>query len=81
MSELKNGSILLNFNIPYTMLDNHLYNLMLQMTEENKSLWRIKNNYLSDAGDCADCKAFWEMLEKDKQEHINDLLELIKKHL
>ena len=63
------------------MLDNHLYNLMLQMTEENKSLWRMKNHYVKDAGDCPDCKAFWEKMEKDKEEHIEELLGLIKKHL
>jgi len=63
------------------MIDNHIYNLILQMTEENKSLWRIKNNYMNDSGDCADCKAFWEMMEKDKEEHISDLRELIKKHI
>ena len=63
------------------MIDNHLYNLILQMTEENKSLWRIKNHYLTDMGDCADCKAFWDMMEKDKEEHISDLHKLIKKHV
>ena len=63
------------------MLDNHLYNLMLQMTEENKSLWRMKNHYEQDAGDCADCKTFWEKMEKDKEDHISELLGLIKKHL
>lgn len=63
------------------MLDNHLYNLMLQMTEENKSLWRMKNHYTKDAGDCADCKAFWGKMEKDKEDHIAELLGLIKKHL
>ena len=63
------------------MLDNHIYNLMLQMTEENKSLWRMKNHYANDAGDCADCGAFWEKMKKDKEEHIEELLGLIKKHL
>ena len=63
------------------MLDNHLYNLMLQMTEENKSLWRINNNYLNDAGDCADCKAFWDKLQKDKEDHIAEILLLIKNHI
>ena len=63
------------------MLDNHIYNLMLQMTEENKSLWRMKNNYANDAGDCTDCKTFWEKMEKDKEDHIEELLGLIKKHL
>ena len=63
------------------MLDNHIYNLMLQMTEENKSLWRMKNHYIKDAGDCSDCNTFWEKMVKDKEEHISDLLGLIKKHI
>ncbi|MEX0877691.1 MAG: hypothetical protein WDZ40_02385 [Candidatus Spechtbacterales bacterium] len=63
------------------MLDNHLYNLMLQLTQENKALWRIKNNYLKDAGECADCKAFWEKMQKDKEEHTSELTNLLKKHM
>ena len=63
------------------MYDNHVYNLMMQLTQEHKSLWRIKNMYKKDALDCEDCKAFWEKMEKDKEEHINELKELIKKHI
>lgn len=63
------------------MLDNHTHNLMSQLVEEDKSLWRIQNNYTKDAGDCPDCKAFWEKMKKDKEDHIQELLGLIKKHL
>jgi len=63
------------------MTDNHLYNLMHQMVQENKSLWRIQNMYKNDAGDCQDCKAFWDKMEKDKEEHIQELTQLIKKHM
>lgn len=63
------------------MLENHIYNLIEQMAEENKSLWRIKNEYRKDAENCGDCSAFWEKLERDKETHIADLKELIKKHL
>lgn len=63
------------------MLDNHAYNLMNQLVEEQKSLWRIKNMYQKDAGDCAECGSFWEKMETDKEEHIQDLLSLIKGHL
>jgi hypothetical protein len=31
------------------MLSNSAYDLMAQLTEENQSLWRIKNNYKKDA--------------------------------
>lgn len=63
------------------MLDNHLYNLMLQLTEENKTLWRIKNHYIEDAGDCKKCNDFWEAMEEDKREHVEDLMKLIKDHI
>jgi len=63
------------------MPNNNLYNLMLQMVQENKSLWRIKNNYLNDAADCEECRNFWKKLEKDKEEHIKELEKLIKKYI
>lgn len=63
------------------MLENHVYNLMNQLTQEHKSLWRIKKEYLQDAGDCADCRAFWRNLAADKETHIKELTKLIKKHL
>lgn len=63
------------------MLNNHLYNLMAQLVEEHKSLWRIRNMYKEDAEDCAECLAFLEELEQDKEEHVQDLLDLIQAHL
>lgn len=63
------------------MLNNHIYNLLLQATQEHKSLWRIKSDYREDAKDCAECSAFWEKLEKDKEGHIVELEAMIKKHL
>jgi hypothetical protein len=63
------------------MLDNHLYNLMLQLVQEQKSWWRIKNEYQKDLGDCTTCQAFWQKLEKDKEAHSKELLALIKQHI
>jgi len=63
------------------MMDNHGYNLMRQLTEEHTSLWRIKNEYLKDAGNCAECKELWEKLGADKEAHVAELTELVKKHL
>ena len=63
------------------MLKNHTYNLLLQLTQENKTLWRIKNEYEKDSDGCGDCIAFWKKLEKDKEDHVNELQGLIKKHL
>lgn len=63
------------------MLDNHVYNLMAQLVEEHKSLWRIKNMYLKDAENCESCKNFWGKMVNDKESHIEELTELIKQHL
>ncbi|MGH7791096.1 MAG: hypothetical protein ACREOB_02150, partial [Thermodesulfobacteriota bacterium] len=63
------------------MFDNHLYNLMAQIVEEHKSLWRIKNMYKKDASGCRQCKAFWDKLEKDKEGHIREIEEIIKTHI
>lgn len=61
-------------------MDNHSYNLMRQLVEEHTSLWRIKDDYMKDAADCAECKALWEKLMADKEAHITELQALIKKH-
>jgi hypothetical protein len=63
------------------MLNNHTYNLLLQLTQENKSLWRIKNEYQKDAEDCEECRKFWQKLEADKEEHVKKLTDLAKSHL
>lgn len=62
------------------MENNNTYNLMTQLTQESKSLWRIKNNYLPEA-DTEEVKAFWTALMEDKEKHIEDLRTLIKNAL
>ena len=62
------------------MLNNHHYNLHHQLTQELKSLWRITNMYKKDSGDCAECVALWDKLEKDKERHVQDLEKLVHKH-
>lgn len=62
------------------MEQNHTYNLMHQLTQESKSLWRIKNNYQSEAMSEEE-KAFWTKLAQEKEGHINELKDLIKKAL
>jgi len=58
-------------------MDNHIYNLMTQMTIEQKSLWRIKKNYLEECSSEEE-RVFWKNLVADKENHIKDLKELIK---
>jgi len=54
---------------------------MIQLVQENKSLWRIKNEYLKNAEGNEDYVKFWEKMEKDKEAHVEELLTLIKDHL
>ena len=63
------------------MLDNSLYNLMIQMVEENKCLWRVKNMYKKDARHCDNCQKFWTDLEAEKERRVDELRELIRTHI
>ncbi len=51
------------------------------MTEEHKSLWRIKKEYLKDARGCKVCVPFWKKMAAEKEKHVAELKKLIKKHL
>ena len=62
------------------MEQNNTYNLINQMTQESKSLWRIKKNYVKEAKTKA-MKDFWTKLAKDKESHIKELKALIKADL
>jgi hypothetical protein len=59
------------------MKNNTLYNLMTQVTQESRSLWRIKNQYLKDAKS-KELKAFWKELAEEKEILIEDLKMIIK---
>lgn len=54
---------------------------MMQLTQEAKSLWRIKDQYMKDAEGNAECVAFWEKMVNDKEAHIAELEELVKANL
>lgn len=54
---------------------------MMQATQEHLSLWRIKKEYLEDASQNPEAKAFWEKMIADKEAHITELKVLIKKEL
>ncbi|MEZ4103560.1 MAG: hypothetical protein R3B55_03365 [Candidatus Paceibacterota bacterium] len=62
------------------MTSNNIHNLMSQMTTEQKSLWRIENHYIEEAG-TAEERSFWEEMKEDKKAHIEELKELIKNTL
>lgn len=63
------------------MLDNHRYNLVEQLAQENQSLWRIRKMYEKDSEGCDRCRVFWDALAKRKEETIRELAPLVKGHL
>jgi hypothetical protein len=63
------------------MLSNNAYDLLSQLKVENQSLWHIKNNYKKDAANDKEAMEFWNYLEKDKQDHIKKLTELLEKRI
>ena len=62
------------------METNNVYNLMTQMTQESKSLWRIKKNYIKEAKTKV-MKDFWTKLAKDKEAHLKELKQIIKSEI
>lgn len=62
------------------MENNNTYNLMTQMTQESKSLWRIKKQYVKEAKS-KELKLFWSKMVKGKELHLKEMRELLKKEL
>lgn len=60
------------------MKNNNLYNLMTQLTQESRSLWRIKNEYKKDAVKNKELAQFWGEIAKEKELLIEDLKAVIK---
>ncbi|MBI2446102.1 hypothetical protein HYV43_06975 [Candidatus Micrarchaeota archaeon] len=63
------------------MLNNHAYDLLSQLTEEHKSLWRMREMYESDSDRCPQCQEFWQRMEEQKLRNVSELEELLKSHL
>jgi hypothetical protein len=61
--------------------ENNLYNLMTQLTQEAKSLWRMENEYVKDAAKNPALKKFWAAYAKEKSQHITNLKAFIKKEM
>lgn len=62
------------------MDNNHLYNLMTQLTQEMRSLWRIEKHYLAEAENEEE-KILWRNMKDEKANHVKELKELVKKAL
>jgi hypothetical protein len=50
------------------MLQNSNHDIVQQLSEISDSLWRIKNQYLSDADE--DTKELWQQLADDYECHV-----------
>ena len=61
-------------------MNNHDFNVINQLTQEQKSLWRIENHYIKEAHDDAE-RAHWETIRDHKKETIAKLLEMAKQCL
>lgn len=51
---------------------------MTQVVQENKSLWRIKNEYAKDAEGNPELITFWEKSATEKESTIQQLTSLLK---
>ncbi|HWC57470.1 MAG TPA: hypothetical protein VG621_00750 [Candidatus Paceibacterota bacterium] len=50
---------------------------MNQITQESKSLWRIRNHYIGEATS-DEQKAFWTKLAQEKESLIEEMKNLLK---
>lgn len=62
------------------MENNNSYNLMNQITQESKSLWRIKNHYENEAT-TPELKVFWEKLAQEKESYISEMKRFLKNEM
>ena len=60
--------------------ENHLYNVMTQLTQEMKSAWRIEKHYIIEAQSDGEQK-LWERMLSEKKQDIESLKEILKQSL
>jgi len=63
------------------MLNNHQYNILNQLSQESKSLWRIENSYINDAEACDADKEVWQKVAEEKKKCIAYLEEQLKENM
>jgi len=61
-------------------MDNHDFNIINQLVEEQKSLWRIENHYMSEARDEEE-REVWKQVLNQKKVITQKLQEMTKKCL
>ena len=68
-------------HLSVNMLDNHAYNLMSQIVEDHRSLWRMRDMYENDSGGCGECRELWQKLADSRQEEMGLMVRMLKEHL
>ncbi|MCI5050742.1 MAG: hypothetical protein MRY57_00320 [Candidatus Pacebacteria bacterium] len=61
-------------------MNNHDFNILNQLVQEQKSLWRIEEHYLPESKN-ADDKKLWTKLRNQKRKNIDELSKMAKKCL
>ncbi len=61
-------------------MNNHDFNIINQLVQEQKSLWRIENHYITEAKSKEE-QAFWKKLKTQKNKTIAELQAMAKKAL
>lgn len=62
------------------MTPNNQHNIMTQLVQEQKSLWRIEKHYLGEA-ETDEERSFWQGLADEKKTQIERLKVLLKQGL
>ena len=63
------------------MLDNHVYNLMSQIVEDHRSLWRMRDLYENNSGECAECRELWRGMASSREAELKNMIEILRRHL
>lgn len=61
-------------------IDNHTYNLIKALTKKAQAVWRYEQ-YMKDSGDCEKCKALWEKLKEEDNQHLEEMKKLLGEHV
>lgn len=61
-------------------MNNHDFNILNQLTQEQKSLWRIENHYITEAIN-KDEEKFWKKMKTQKTKVVAELSSMAKKCL
>jgi len=62
------------------MLKDHNHDLVQQLSEISDSLWRV-GLYKQNAEGCDSCRAMWEKMKDDYENHVEMLKKEIVKHV